>query len=489
MSMRPTIGAAMRNETPRVAGSPRLILAVVCMVLLLDALDLSITQVALPRIGSDLDVSASVLPWVANAYVLTYGGLLLLGGRVSDLAGRRATLVAGLVLFGAGSLVSGLAPGAGVLIGARALQGIGAALTVPAAVATIAVTFPQGPDRQRALGVFAAFGSAGFSVGLILGGVLTSSLGWRAIFWLKVPVVIAVLVAAVLVIPNGTRRAAAERSYDLIGALTGTLGPLLLAFAVTSAAAPSRNLPVIAISAALGAAVLVLFVLRERAAADPLLPLSLFANRTVRVADLASLTVLAAPFGFAFIVTTYLQDVSGYSPLRTGLAVLPGGVLSAVISRYVAPVVIGRFGLRVAAAGGLLVVAAGFAWLVRLNTAPSYLGVILPASLVSLGLGMGLAYPVSTVAAVTDVEEPMQGVAAGVQNAALQIGGGVGFALVSAFVGASSGASGGAGRESASVMAAVHHGALAGAALPLLGALVALTLPTVSAERRPENSR
>lgn len=213
------------------------------------------------------------------------------------------------------------------------------------------------------------------------------------------------------------------------------------------------------------------FVYRERTARDPLVPLSPFRNRTVRAGDLASLTVLAAPFGFAFLTTAYLQSVSGYSPLRTGLALLPSALASAMVSRYGAPLSLSRAGLRATGVLSLVAVALGFALLARVSVEPSYLSVVLPASLICLGLGVGVAYPAFTIAAVTDVPSSRHGVAAGVQNAALQIGGGLGFAVVSAVVGGIS------GQPLNDLVGDLRLGALAGCVLPLAGAIFALALP------------
>jgi MFS family permease len=461
----------------------RLVLAVACMAILLDALDLSITQVALPSIDADLDVSARTLPWVANAYVLTYGGLLLFGGRLCDMVGRRTAFLAGLAVFGGASLVCGLASNAITLIEARGVQGIGAALTVPAAVAVIAATFEQGGPRERAMGIFAAFASAGFSVGLILSGALTGWLGWPWIFLIKVPVVFIVAIGAMFAIPARQSHTAA-RSYDLAGAVTGSAGPLLIAFAVTSAAGADPNVVVLLAAAAIGAIVSTLFVLRERVAADPLLPLTLFAGRTVRIGDPVSLTVLAAPFGFAFVTTIYLQAVCGYSPLRTGLALLPGAMVSAVVSRFAAPAMLARFGIRFSGVCGLLIVSAGFGILVAISTEPRYATVVLPASLVCLGIGMGLAYPTYSVAGVADVSVDKQGIAAGIQNAALQIGGGLGFAIVTAVVGNTTGGV----RPVTELVHSLRLGAVAGCVLPMLGALAALALPAASADDRTDRN-
>ena len=434
----------------------RLALFAVCTAILLDALDLSITQVALPSIRHDLGISAGALQWVANAYVLTYGGFLLLGGRAADLLGRRRVFLAGLLTFGVMSLACGVAPSAGTLVLARGLQGIGAALTVPAAVAIIATTFPEGEPRNRALGVFAAAASAGFAVGLVLGGLLTDVLSWRWIFLIKVPVVVAAAALALRVVA-ADRAAATARSYDVPGALTSVAGLLALVFVITQLAQRTVTVATLVIVAALAGVLLVAFVVNERRVADPLLPMRIFRLSIPRAADIASLTVLAAPFGFAYVATLLLQEVEHRSPLATGLALLPGAVLSAFVSRYGAPALIERLGLRATATLGLLVVSVGFAMLLRVA--------VWPAGVVCLGLGMGIAYPVFTVGAVAGVDTAEQGVAAGIQNTALQVGGGLGLALVSAGVAAKAGA--------ADLRDALHVGTAIGAALPLVGAAVA----------------
>jgi EmrB/QacA subfamily drug resistance transporter len=470
-------------------GTPRrvsLTLFVVSAAILFDALDLSITQVGLPSIERDLDLSPAALPWVANAYVLTYGGLLLLGGRAADLVGRRGVFVSGLVLFGVMSLVCGLAPSGAVLIAARGLQGIGAALTVPAAVSIIATTFPEGQPRNRALGIFAACASAGFAVGLVLGGVVTDLLAWRWIFLVKVPAVLAVALLSLRVVDGDRKRGRDRPSYDLPGAIASSVGLLVLVFVITQLA--DRTLPGIAVAGAalVAAAALVGFVVWEGRTQDPLLPLDFFRLRTPRAADLASLTVLAAPFGFSYVATLFLQNVQGYSALETGLALLPGAVLSAVVSRYAAPALIRRFGLRASGVGGLLVVGAGFALLLRMETGVPYAEVMLPANVICFGIGMGISYPVFTTAAVTGVEDARQGLAAGIQSTALQVGGGFGLALVSA--GVAAGAAGGA--DPSSDVAALQVGAVIGTVLPLIGAVVAFVgLRPEPARRRARDIR
>jgi EmrB/QacA subfamily drug resistance transporter len=444
-----------------------LALIVVSAVILLDALDLSITQVALPDIGHDLALSSGLLQWVPNAYVLTYGALLLLGGRLADVLGRKRVFLAGLLVFGGMSLVCGIAPSAAVLVAARALQGVGAALTVPAAVAIIAATFAEGAERNRALGIFGASGSAGFSVGLVLGGVLTDALSWRWVFLVKVPVVVVALLLALRAVGEG-RPARTPAGYDAGGAVASVLGVLLLVLGITQLG--DRTLPVAPVAGALaaGVALLAIFLIHERRTPEPLLPLGLFSSPALRSADLASLTVLAAPFGLSFITTLWMQDVLGYSPLTTGLSLLPGAALSIVVSRYVAPWLVDRFGVRLGGGGALIVVGLGFLFMLGVAAEPRYTTVLLPATLVSFGLGMGAAYPIYTIASVAGVAEERQGVAAGVQNTALQVGGGLGLALVSAAVTASLGDAQGSAR----LVDALRVGAAVGAALPLIGAIV-----------------
>jgi len=454
----------------------RLTLWVVCGAILFDALDLSITQVALPSVQGDLGMPTASLQWVATGYALTYGGLLLLGGRLADLLGRRRVFTAGLVLFAAMSFVSGIAPSAEVLIAARGLQGVGAALTVPASVSIIATTFAEGPERNRALGVFGAAASAGFTVGLVLGGVLTDAFGWRSIFLVKVPFVLAAAAMALIVVAGD--RPSGRRRYDATGALTSSAGLVLIVLATTQAAEPTLPAWVIAAGAAAGVAFLAGFVVCERRTGEPLLPLDLFRARTVRIADLASLTVLAAPFGLSFVATIWMQDVLGLSALATGLALLPGAALSMVSSRYLAPAMVQRFGLRASASGAMVVVAAGLLFMLGIGTEPAYATTLLPATVICLGLGMGTAYPIYTIGAVTGVPDERQGLAAGVQSTALQVGGGLGLALVSAAVTLALGDA----TDPEDLTSALRAGIVVAAGLPLAGA--AITLVGLRSEQR-----
>jgi MFS family permease len=275
---------------------------------------------------------------------------------------------------------------------------------------------------------------------------------------------------ALRAIEDGRSPSAPRGSYDAAGAAASASGLLLLVFVITQLAHRTVSPAAVLVAALLAVGLLAGFAVHERRTEAPLLPLSLFRLGTLRAADLASLTVLAAPFGFSYVSTLYYQDVQGHSPLATGLALLPGAVLSAFVSRYVAPALVARVGLRTAAVGGMALVSAGFAGLLGIAADASYLTTLLPTSIVCLGLGMGISYPVFTIGAVTGVEDEEQGVAAGIQNTALQVGGGLGLAIVAGAVAARLGDA----RDTHALVDALRVGAAVGALLPLLGAVVAL---------------
>lgn len=447
-----------------------LLLVVVCAAIFFDALDLSITQVALPSIQRDLVVGVAVLPWVAAAYVVTYGGALLLGGRLTDVLGARRVLLVGLAVFGVASLGAGLVPSVSWLIVARAVQGFGAALTVPAAVAVLAASFPAGPSRTRAFAAFAVAASSGFAGGLVLGGLLTDGLSWRWIFLAKVPVVALVLLTGAAVVPG--REPVTRRALDLPAAAAVTAASVLVLLGITLAGTPAASVPTVGVPLA-GAAVLAGFVVAvERRSRDPLLPGRLLRRRVAMASDAAALTVLAAPFGVSYLVTVYQQEVLGRSPWTTALLLLPGAVLSAVVGQVLAARLLERFGLAVVLPAALLVVAAGSAVLLALSPATASWATVV-ATVVSFGLGMGVAYPAATLGGIVGADDSDHGTAAGVNNTALQLGGGLGLALVAALLGGALGgdAAGEVAVEEATT--AVRIGVLGAVALPLLGAVVA----------------
>ncbi|GLZ45232.1 MFS transporter [Actinomycetospora sp. NBRC 106375] len=461
------------------------LLAVVCASIFFDALDLSITQVALPSIQRDLQVGLAVLPWVAAAYVVTYGGVLLLGGRLTDVLGARRVLLTGLAVFGAASLACGIAPSPAWLLTARAVQGVGAALTVPAAVAVLAGSFAEGPARTRAFAAFAVAAASGFSAGLVLGGVLTDGLSWRWIFLAKVPVVVLVLVTAAVVVPRWTP--AGRRALDLTGAGALTGVSVLVVLGVTLAGTPAATAVTVGVPLAAAALLLAVFLLAERRRRDPLLPPRLLRRRRAMASDVAALTVLAAPFGVSYLVTVYQQEVLGRSPWATALVLLPGAVLSAAVGQVLAARLLERHGLPVVYPAALVVVAVGNAVLFALSPATATWVTVL-ATVVSFGLGMGVAYPAATLGGLDGVDASDHGAAAGLNNTALQVGGGLGLAVVAALVaGALGGSTVGAPPDVA--LSAIRLGVLGVVALPLLGAVVAAVgLRTPAPDRLGEDS-
>jgi MFS family permease len=461
-----------------------LLLAVVCAVIFYDALDLSITQIALPSIQTSLRVSTATLPWIAAAYVVTYGGFLLLGGRMTDLLGSRRVFLAGLTVFGAASLACGLADSTVALVVARAVQGVGAALTVPAAVAILAGTFADERARTRAFGIFAAAGASGFTAGLVLGGLITGGLSWRWIFLAKVPAVVMTLVAAAWLLPS-YRPTGRRPGYDVAGGVTVTAGAVLLMYAINRAGMPGVEPGEVAVPGIAGLVIAAVFFSIERRTTAPLLPLRLLRLRTLTATDAAALTVLAAPFGVSYVVTMYLQGALHRSPWQAALTLLPGAVGSALVSRYLAPALLHRLGLRAVYGGGLLVVTAGDALLLCLTSERATWLVII-AGLVSLALGMGLAYPAATFGGVEGVAQADQGAAAGLNNTALQIGGGLGLAVVATAVTAGLHGASPATAGAAEGVYAARLGGAAATVLPLLGAVIVLV--ALPARRRLDGS-
>jgi MFS family permease len=470
-------------------GRATALLAVVSAAIFVDALDLSITQVALPDIQRSLDVSGTALPWIAAAYVVTYGGFLLLGGRLADLLGRRRIFIAGVTIFGAASAAAGLAETSGTLIVARAVQGVGAALTVPAGVALLAATFAEGERRNRAFATFAAAGSSGFAAGLVLGGALTEGLSWRWIFLAKVPVVALMLIAAMrAIVRDKTEQPATWRQMALPGAITGTAAASLLAYGLTKLGAPDPDLLDVAVPLVASALLLAVFAVVEARTALPLLPSRLLRARVAVVSDAVALCVLAAPFGVAFIATNYMQSVEGHTAWGTALVLLPGAILSAVMGRFAAGPLLSRFGVRAVYAVGLTVVAAGDAILLALSHGSAWLLAV--AALISLGLGMGVTYPAATVGGVSAVHPEDQGSAAGLNNTALQIGGGLGLAIVAAAIGAHLDGAAVIAVDGERALDALRIGAAAATVIPLLGAIaVAIGLAPVLDRAEPCPSR
>jgi len=392
-------------------------------------LDVAIVNVALPSIKTDLNFSQTNLQWVVSAYAIMFGGVLLLGGRLADLLGRRRLFVTGLALFAASSLLCGLAWSEASLIGFRALQGLGGALLAPAALSLLMTRFAEGRDRNLALGIYGAASGSGAAAGVLLGGVLTSYLSWSWIFFINVPVGVAAIALAPLLLQE-SRADVAHRHFDFPGAASITAGLMLLVYAMTRATTDgwgsSSTLALLA-----GAAGLVLaFVVIELHSPSPLLPLRIFRSPTLSAANAAMAIVGAVAFSEFFVLTLYLQDVLHYSAVMSGVA-FAGFALAVVVLSNVAQVIVGRFGVRPTLTAGLLLSAASVAWLTRLPVDGHYFWDLFPAFVIG-GAGMGLSFVPVTIAGLTGVERSDAGVASGLINTSRQIGGAIGIAAVSA---------------------------------------------------------
>jgi EmrB/QacA subfamily drug resistance transporter len=419
------------------AGKRRLgvALAVIATAQLMVVLDTAIVNVALPHIQNALGFSGAGLEWVVNGYAITFGGLTLLGGRAGDLLGRRAMFMAGLLLFTAASLAGGLATSQAWLVAARLVQGTGAAVVAPVGLALITTTFPQGPARNRAMGVYAAMSALGGTAGLIAGGLLTSYVSWRWVLFVNVPIGLAVLLAASRVLAPAPRL---RGRFDLPGSITGTAGIAALVYGL-SAAAPAGagdqshwGEPKVVAALAAAVVLLVAFAVIEARSRNPLLPRRLLADRSRSGANLAMLLVGTALFGTFFFLTLFLQEVWGYSPLRAGLAYLPMTVAIGVASGLSARLV-SRAGARVIMAAGCLVFAGGLYWLSRLSEHGSYLGTVLVPT-VLIGAGLGMVFVPITLVAMAKVADEESGVAASLRNAGQQVGGSIGLAVLGSIV-------------------------------------------------------
>ena len=400
-------------------------LAIVLCAQLMIILDLTVVNIALPSIARGLHFSAPSLSWVLNAYTLTFGGLLLLGGRAGDILGRRRVFMAGILLFTAASLAGGLATSAGGLLAARALQGAGGAIASPAVLALITASFPEGRERTRALGLYTAVAMGGASLGLVLGGVITEWASWRWVLFVNVPIGAAVLLAAPRFLGESQRR---PGRFDLAGALTSTTGMAALVYAFIRAASAGWGDPLSL--GAFGAAVVLLglFLLTESRAAQPITPLRLFADRGRSGSYLARLLLVAGMFGMFFFLTQFVQDILGFSPLRAGLAFVPMTAVLFTVSRA-APRLIGRFAPKVLMVSGLVPVVAGMAWLAQITPATRYLpGVLGPMLL--LGAGMGVVFVPLTMASLAGVRPEDSGAASSMVNVTQQIGGSLGLAIL-----------------------------------------------------------
>jgi EmrB/QacA subfamily drug resistance transporter len=407
--------------------NPWLVLVLVCMAQFMVVLDATVVNVALPSIQKDLDISDADLQWIVNAYALTFGGFLLLGGRAGDLLGRKRVFLVGLVVFTVASLLNGLAPSSEFLIIFRGLQGLGAALISPAALSIITITFAEGADRARAMSVWAAIAVGGGAVGLLLGGVLTDVLSWPWIFFVNVPVGIAVFVASQRRVPE-SKDPRGHKTYDVAGAVTVTAGLLILVYTIVKAQEKGWGSLHTLGFGALALALLGGFLLLERRSSEPLVPLSIFRVRTIRAANVAMFLLAAGIFAMFYFNSLYMQRVLGYSPLEAGLGSLPF-TLGIMVGAGVAQQLVAKAGAREAALLGVVLGVVGLLLFVRLEPGSTYLSGLLPPIIV-VAVGMGLAFVPVTLIATSGVGEQTAGLASGLFNTSQQIGGALGLAVL-----------------------------------------------------------
>jgi EmrB/QacA subfamily drug resistance transporter len=406
----------------------KLTLALLCAVAFLDFIDASIVNLALPKIRSDLHFSVQGLQWVLSGYLLTYGGFMLLGGRAGDLLGRRRVLVAGTALFAVSSLTGGFAGSAGVLVGARLAQGLGAAMMLPAALSLLTTMFKEGSDRHTALGVWGGVAGLASAAGVFLGGVLSEGPGWRWVLFVNPPIAVFLLAAIFWLIP-GERRRAPLAHFDILGSTLVTGGMLLLVFALVKA--PDQGWGAArTIGELVGAlALLVAFVINEQRSKSPLVPLSIFRVRGLAAADVTQLIALAGFLSMFFFLTLYMQNVLGYSPIQTGAAYLPL-TFGVAVSAGVSSQLLTRTGTRPVIVVGALVAAGGLYFLSRVPVDGSYLTDLFPGLMI-VSFGLGAVFVAITTAANAGVPADKAGLAAALLNASQQVGGALGLAIFS----------------------------------------------------------
>jgi EmrB/QacA subfamily drug resistance transporter len=419
-------------------GHPGLVLGLILACQLMVVLDATIVNIALKDIKDALHFSPAGLSWVVNAYTLTFGGFLLLGARAGDILGRRRVFIAGIAVFTAASLAGGFAQTAAELLTARAVQGIGGALASPSALALLMTMFPGQRERTRAIGLYTAVSIGGSAVGLIAGGMLSQWASWRWVLFVNVPIGVAVLILARLVLPETNRN---RGTFDLTGALTSTLGMSSLVYGFVHAATAGWANPVTIAAFAFGAVLLAGFVITESRAASPITPLRLFADRNRATSYVARLLLVAGMMGMFFFLTQFLRDILGYSDVQTGFAFVPLTVTVFTASQLSARFLVERFGSRRVMLTGLTFSTAGMLMLTQLNEHSGYTALLIP--LIVFGAGNGLAFVPLTTAALDGVDPKDAGAASGLVNVMQQVGGSVGLAvLVTIFGSASKHASG-----------------------------------------------
>ena len=458
-----------------------LALYVLCGASLMIVLDTTIVNVALPSIRDDLGFSETSLAWVVNAYTLTFGGFLLLGGRLGDLYGHRRMFLAGITLFTLASAACGLAGSQGFLVAARAVQGLGGAVTSAVSLSLLMTLFVSTADRAKAMGVFGFVASGGGSIGVLLGGVLTDVLDWHWIFLVNVPIGIAVVLLSTRLLPSAPTGARSSR-LDVAGAITVTAALMLAVYAVVNGNengwTSAETLSLLAVAVAL----FVVFLLIEKFTRAPLMPLGLFRNRNLSTASGVGMLWAAAMFAWFFLSALYLQLVLGYTPLQVGLAFLPGNLVMGALSLGLSAKIVMRYGIKRPLAIGLFLAALGLLVFARAPLDGQFVTDVLPGMLL-LGVGAGIAFNPVLMAAMGDVPPEESGLASGVVNTAFMMGGALGLAVL-ASVAASRTASLGGSSDISALLAGYHLAFLVGAIFALAAASLGLALFRVPASMR-----
>jgi EmrB/QacA subfamily drug resistance transporter len=456
-----------------------LALIVLCLGDLMIVLDSTIVNVALPSIKADLGFSDTSLAWVVNAYMLTFGGFLLLGGRLGDLFGQRRLFLAGIALFTLASLGCGLAPSQAYLMVGRAVQGLGGAVVSAISLSLIMTLFVEPADRTKAMGVFGFVAAGGGSVGVLLGGVLTNALNWHAIFLVNLPIGVAVVALSLALLPAGHMQGA-EHRLDTAGAITVTAALMLAVYAIVNGnGAGWLSGQTIGLLGA-AAALMAIFLRIEARAHNPLVPLGLFRSRNLATANVIGVLWSAAMFAWFFLAALYLQLVLGYSPLKVGLAFFPSDLIMGALSLGLSAKIVTRFGVRLPLVAAMCLVALGLTLFARAPVDGNFAVDVLPGMLL-LGLGAGIAFNPLLIAAMADVEPSESGLASGVINTAFMMGGALGLAVLASLAAARSGHLRSAGGEVIGALNGGYHAAfLAGALFAIVAAALAATLLRVT---------
>ena len=452
-----------------------LALLVLCLGDLMIVLDVTIVGVALPSIREDLGFSEESLAWVVNAYLITFGGFLLLGGRLGDLFGHQRLFLGGIALFTLASAACGLATSQELLVGARAIQGLGAAVVSAVALSLMMTLFTEPAERAKAMGIFGFVASGGGSIGVLLGGILTDVLNWHWIFLVNVPVGIAVVILTLVIIPPA-RVATAAQNLDVAGAVTVTVSLMLAVYAIVNGNevgwTTARTLGLLVAAGVL----LVVFLLIESRVASPLVPLRLFRLRNIAVSNVVGVLWAGSMFAWFFLSALYLQLVLGYSPLQVGLAFLPGNLVMGALSIGLSAKLVLRFGIRPPLVVGLSLAAIGLLLFARAPVDGNFVVDVLP-SMILLGLGAGMAFNPVLLAAMSDVEPSEAGLASGVVNTSFMMGGALGLAVLASLAASRTDTLLGSGEDQAAALTGGYHvaflvGAIFAGSAALIGGLL-----------------